>query len=112
MKYLGRLRVMQTFEHQSKVYSEPSPSWEQDVHELYCPKLYSRLKRQDTCFNATYIALKYIPELLRRSAASDELVTFATAEKPFSPPALQYPAYVKKCKKAINAYLTRVQRRP
>ena len=112
MKYLGRLRVMQTFEHQSKVYSEPSPSWEQDVRELYCPKLYSRLKRQDTCFNATYIALKYLPELLRRSAASDELVTFATAEKPFSPPALQYPAYVKKYKKAINAYLTRVQRRP
>lgn len=112
MKYLGRLRIMQTFEHRSKVYSEPSPSWTQDVRELYFPKLYSRLERQDTCFNATYIALKSLPELLRRSAASDQLVMFATAEKPFSQRALQYPAYVRKCKEAINTYLERVQRQP
>ena len=107
MKYLGGLHILKSFKQHRKFYSGPNPL-RPDARPLHFPKLYVKFKRQDIYVNATYIALKSLPELLRRSAASDQLVTFATAEKPFSQRAFQYPAYVEKCKEAINAYLTRV----
>lgn len=112
MKYLKSLHVLQSFKYGGKLNPENTLHLREDLRPLQFPKLYSRMKRQETYIDATYIALKCLPELLRRSAKSKKLVTFLTAEKPFNPRAFQFPGHVKKCKAAIDTYVGRVQQQP
>ncbi|KJA21320.1 hypothetical protein HYPSUDRAFT_42181 [Hypholoma sublateritium FD-334 SS-4] len=107
MRYLD-LGARKGFKFHSRFDFTPTP-WLRDVRQSHFPKLYFRLRRQQTYINATYIALKSFPKLLRRSAASDQLIASVTAEKPFSQRALQYPALVKQCKAAMVTYVARVQ---
>lgn len=107
MRYLDSLGFLTGF-YLYRSNFDSAPTWRRDVPPLQFPTLYLKLKRLEIYINATYAALKSLPKLLRRSAVSDKLVAFVIAEKPFNQRALQYPAHVKQCKAAMDAYVARV----
>lgn len=110
MKFIARQPILENFRYKGfpeKRYYRPFPLeclfWKTFKH------LDEQAKRRKIYLDSTHLALVFLGRALPRSAKSDELVTFVSAEKPFTQGALQFPAKLKKCKAAIATYLARVQ---
>lgn len=105
-KYLDGLHIPKAIEYAWKITYKDRCS---QFLQRCLPKTYRRCKAQRMHSNMTLTSLIFLHRALPKSAKCKELISFATAKKPFSQHALKYPVRVKKCKAAIAAYLERVQ---
>ena len=109
-KLLSGMYILKDFQHNSHFVWKLRFSQNGYIVTKPFASYYRQLMMKQMYMDATYIGMKFLHRALPLSAKSDELITFASAEKSFSQRTLQFkPAEVKKCKAAIATYLSRVQ---